>query len=132
MTGKSIKNGRPHLAPQSPKVPLCCYPATINSSPCFQVAELLGDHLAQVYAESVHDALRQVHVGRPREHFDVRHSGLQATHFEVASNQSFNTKWSVLILHMPTGFNPDYTDAGCQLSMAAGLRGGAIEYEQFK
>lgn len=48
----------------TPKAPFCYnHPVTSYVSPCFQVAELLGDHLAQVYAQSVHDALRQVHVG---------------------------------------------------------------------
>lgn len=47
------------------------------NSPCFQIAELLRDHLPEVDAEAVHDARRQIRMGRAGEDLDVRHSGLQ-------------------------------------------------------
>jgi len=43
-----------------------------------EVAELLGHHLAQVHAQPVDDALRQVGVRRPAEDLDVGHCGLRA------------------------------------------------------
>lgn len=42
--------------------------------PCLEVAELLGDHFADVDAQPVDDPLRQVRVRRAAEHLDVRHS----------------------------------------------------------
>jgi len=45
--------------------------------PCFQVAELFGDDFAQVDAEAVDDALRQVGVRRAAENLDVRHPALE-------------------------------------------------------
>lgn len=45
--------------------------------PCFQVAELLGDDFAQVDAEAVDDALRQVGVRRAAENLDVGHPALE-------------------------------------------------------
>lgn len=46
-------------------------------SPCLEVAEFLGDDLAEIDAEPVDDALRQVRVRRAAEHFDIRHPALQ-------------------------------------------------------
>lgn len=45
--------------------------------PCLQVAELLGDHLADVDAQPVDDPLRQVRVRRAAEHLDVGHSAVR-------------------------------------------------------
>lgn len=42
--------------------------------PCFEVAELFGDHLADVDAQPIDDPLRQVRVRRAAEHLDVGHS----------------------------------------------------------
>lgn len=42
--------------------------------PCFEVAKLLGDHLANVDAQPVDDPLRQIRVRRAAEHLDVWHS----------------------------------------------------------
>lgn len=45
--------------------------------PCLQVAELLGDHLADVDTQPVDDPLRQVRVRRTAEHLDVGHSAVR-------------------------------------------------------
>lgn len=45
--------------------------------PCLEVAEFLGDDFANVNAEPVDDALREVRMRRTAEYFYVRHSALQ-------------------------------------------------------
>lgn len=45
-------------------------------SPCFQIAKLLGDHLAQVDAKAIDNTLRQIRMRGARKHFNVWHSGV--------------------------------------------------------
>lgn len=49
----------------------------VLDSPCFQVAELLGDDFAEINTESIHDPLGQIRVGCAAEHLDIRHSALK-------------------------------------------------------
>lgn len=48
--------------------------------PCLEVAEFLGDNLADVDAEAVHDPLSEIRMRRAAEDLDVRHSALQDSH----------------------------------------------------
>lgn len=48
--------------------------------PCLEVAEFLGDNLADVDAEPIDDPLGEIRMRGPAEDLDIRHSALQATH----------------------------------------------------
>lgn len=48
--------------------------------PCLEVAEFLGDNLADVDAEAVDDPLGEIRMRGPAEDLDVRHSALQDSH----------------------------------------------------
>lgn len=48
--------------------------------PCLEVAEFLGDNLADVDAETIYDSLGEIRVRGPAENLYIRHPALQDSH----------------------------------------------------